>query len=198
VQPLAADCAGDGNLGNGLFAEGGVGAVPQRDADLLHLYVAYQRAAAPAAKASALAALDAEVDRRRAVDGSVRAAVWALLQQPAVLAQLRVSLSPCGHLDSLICQPFSCMFCCVEFGLFCGFPHCDQGGMNAWMQAKYASTNLLLPTEQLLSNSVEAQALQEPIVEQFVSAPLPRTPGLALVDDWDCLRVMPALDFSIS
>jgi hypothetical protein len=33
----------------------------------------------------------------------------------------------------------------------------------------------------------------EPLVEQFVSAPLPRNPGSALVDDWDCLRVCPSL-----
>lgn len=57
------------------------------------------------------------------------------------------------------------------------------------MQVKYAAANLLLPTEQLLGNSADAQSLQVPIVEQFVSAPLPRAPGLALVDDWDCLRV---------
>lgn len=56
-------------------------------------------------------------------------------------------------------------------------------------QAKYANTNLLLPTEQLLGNSAEARQAQAPIVEQFVSAPLPRDENLALVDDWDCLRV---------
>lgn len=67
-----------------------MGAVPQRDADLLHLWVAYQSAAKPAAKAAALAKLDAEIDRRRATDSSIRAAVWNLLQQPAVLVQLQV------------------------------------------------------------------------------------------------------------
>ncbi|CAL8462896.1 g2430 [Coccomyxa elongata] len=141
---------GDGSSGlsaaaNNPFADGGMGAVPQRDADLLHLYTAYQRAAGPAAKAAALAALDAEIDRRRATDNSIRSAVWDLLQQPAVLAQLQV---------------------------------------------KYADANLLLPTQQLLGNSAEATTLQAPIVEQFVSAPLPRSPGLPLVDDWDCLRAM--------
>lgn len=90
-------CAGDGsgglNAASDLFADGGMGAVPQRDADLLHLYTVYQRASGPAAKAAALAALDAEVDRRRATDGSIRSAVWDLLQQPAVLAQLQVFTS---------------------------------------------------------------------------------------------------------
>ena len=57
------------------------------------------------------------------------------------------------------------------------------------MQAKYANTNLLLPSEQLLGNSAEASQAQGPMVEQFVSAPLPRDENLALVDDWDCLRV---------
>ncbi len=88
--------AGDGSSGmyaaNDLFADGGMGAVPQRDADLLHLYTAYQRADGPAAKAAALATLDAEIDRRRATDDSIRSAVWDLLQQPAVLVQLQVRL----------------------------------------------------------------------------------------------------------
>ncbi len=57
------------------------------------------------------------------------------------------------------------------------------------VQAKYANTNLLLPSEQLLGNSAEASQAQGPIVEQFVSSPLPRDENLALVDDWDCLRV---------
>ena len=57
------------------------------------------------------------------------------------------------------------------------------------MQEKYAHTNLLLPSELLLGNSAEALQAQGPIVEQFVSAPLPRDENLALVDDWDCLRV---------
>lgn len=59
------------------------------------------------------------------------------------------------------------------------------------LQVKYADANLLLPTQQLLGNSAEATMMQAPIVEQFVSAPLPRSPGLPLVDDWDCLRVCP-------
>ena len=57
------------------------------------------------------------------------------------------------------------------------------------MQEKYANTNLLLPSELLLSNSAEASQAEGPIVEQFVSAPLPRDEKLALVDDWECLRV---------
>ncbi|CAK0784835.1 hypothetical protein CVIRNUC_008040 [Coccomyxa viridis] len=148
----AADYLGELNTGlesadNDLFSEGGMGAVPQRDADLLHLWTAYTRAATPSKKAAALAALHAEVDKRDAVDSNIRSSVWALLQQPAVLAQL---------------------------------------------QAKYANTNLLLPTEQLLGNSGEAAEIQAPIVEQFVSAPLPRDEKLALVDDWNCLRAMVA------
>ena len=67
-----------------------MGAVPQRDADLLHLWTAYSRAGTPSEKAAALAALHAEVEKRDAVDSRIRASVWALLQQPAVLVQLQV------------------------------------------------------------------------------------------------------------
>ena len=67
-----------------------MGAVPQRDADLLHLWTAYSRAGTPSEKAAALSALDAEVDKRDRVDSTIRSSVWALLQQPAVLAQLQV------------------------------------------------------------------------------------------------------------
>ncbi len=67
-----------------------MGAVPQRDADLLHLWTAYSRAGTPSEKAAALAALDAEVDARNRVDSTIRSSVWAMLQQPAVLAQLQV------------------------------------------------------------------------------------------------------------
>ena len=67
-----------------------MGAVPQRDADLLHLWTAYSRAGTPSKKAAALSALDAEVDKRSRVDSTIRSSVWALLQQPAVLAQLQV------------------------------------------------------------------------------------------------------------
>ncbi len=60
-------------------------------------------------------------------------------------------------------------------------------------QAKYADSNLLLPSREQLLGSADAALVDipAPIVEQFVSAPLPRAPGLALVDDWDCLRVRP-------
>lgn len=70
-----------------------MGAVPQRDADLLHLWTAYSRAGTPSEKAAALAALHAEVDKRDRVDSTVRSSVWAMLQQPAVLAQLQVAAS---------------------------------------------------------------------------------------------------------
>lgn len=52
------------------------------------------------------------------------------------------------------------------------------------VQEKYAGSNLLLP-----SPGQNAADIPKPLVEQFVSAPLPRASGLALVDDWDCLRV---------
>lgn len=89
---FAGDDSGSLSASNTLFADGGMGAVPQRDADLLQLYTAYQRAATPADKTAALAVLDAEIDRRRAVDNGIRSAVWDLLQQPAVLTQLQVGV----------------------------------------------------------------------------------------------------------
>lgn len=56
------------------------------------------------------------------------------------------------------------------------------------LQERYAGSNLLLPEV-----GQNTEPLAAALVEQFVSAPLPRTPGLALVDDWDCLRVCPVL-----
>ena len=79
-----------------------MGAVPQRDADLLHLWTAYSRAGPPSEKAAALTALDAEVDKRDRVDSTIRSSVWAMLQQPAVLAQLQV-LAPANR-ASLTCH----------------------------------------------------------------------------------------------
>ena len=76
-----------------------MGAVPQRDADLLHLWTAYARASGHVAKSGALAALDAAIDARAAVDGAVRAAVRGLLRQPAVLALLQARMP--AHLEDL-------------------------------------------------------------------------------------------------
>ena len=90
AEVLADRTAGVQGADNDLFSDGGMGAVPQRDADLLHLWTAYTRAETPSKKAAALAALHAEVAKRDAVDSNIRSSVWALLQQPAVLAQLQV------------------------------------------------------------------------------------------------------------
>lgn len=57
------------------------------------------------------------------------------------------------------------------------------------MQENYAATNLLLPN--LASNP--AEPVSQSLVEQFVSAQLPREYGAPLVDDWDCLRVSPSM-----
>ena len=103
VEVLDDRTAGVQGADNDLFSEGGMGAVPQRDADLLHLWTAYARAEAPAKKAAALAALHAEVDKRDAVDSRIRSSVWALLQQPAVLAQLQVLTPPCPVHPCMLC-----------------------------------------------------------------------------------------------
>lgn len=68
-----------------------MGTVPQREADLLPLWAAVQRAASPAAKVEALAALHAETGRRLEVDIRVRKAMGRLLAQPEVLSTIQVS-----------------------------------------------------------------------------------------------------------
>ena len=66
---------------------------------------------------------------------------------------------------------------------------CICGGLTPDMlrQDKYRHTNLLLP-----SLSAEMPMLPPAIVEQFVTGELPRPTGVALVDNWDCLRVRAA------
>ena len=106
-----ADCtAGVQGADNDLFSEGGMGAVPQRDADLLHLWTAYTRAETPTKKTAALAALHAEADKRDTVDSNIRSSVWALLQQPAVLAQLQVVKLRATR------RKHSCMLCACIYG----------------------------------------------------------------------------------
>lgn len=65
----------------------------QRDADLLHLWTEFQRAAPGAAKTRATEALQGEIANRAKVDADVRAAVVHLLGQPEFLSGLQVSLS---------------------------------------------------------------------------------------------------------
>ena len=67
-------------------------------------------------------------------------------------------------------------------------PVCEQQGSLLHLQAKYAYANLLLPALPAAGGNA-AVDIAAPVVEQFVSAPLPRAPGLPLVDDWNCLRV---------
>ena len=74
-----------------------MGTVPQREADLLPLWAAVQRAASPAAKVEALAALHAETGRRLEVDTRVRKAVGHLLAQPEVLSAVQVIAMSCSH-----------------------------------------------------------------------------------------------------
>ena len=68
--------------------------VPQREADLVPLRVAVQRARTPAELAVAVAALDAELSRRRRIDQSVRRAVSELLNGKANIDLLQVRAGP--------------------------------------------------------------------------------------------------------
>ena len=85
--------AGDGSNGQLSSAQlpHNMGTVPQREADLLPLWAAVQRAASPAAKVEALAALHAETGRRLEVDTRVRKAMGHLMAQPEVLSTIQVS-----------------------------------------------------------------------------------------------------------
>ena len=85
------------------YAHGGHQSVPQRDADLLHLWTVYQRAAPGAAKAAALEALNAETDSRAKVDAAVRHAVKLFLGQPEFLATLKVQFAASPPKATQIC-----------------------------------------------------------------------------------------------
>lgn len=76
--------------------------VPQRDADLLHLWTVYLQAAAGAAKAQALASFNAEVGKRAHMDAAVRSLVQGLLSNVSVLTAIQVKLA--------------CLFCFVFRG----------------------------------------------------------------------------------
>lgn len=70
-----------------------MGALPQRDADLAHLFHRYTAAAQGPAKAAALRELNVEVSRRAEVDAGVRAAVGHLLARTNALALLAARYS---------------------------------------------------------------------------------------------------------
>lgn len=65
------------------------GAVPQRDADLAHLWHKFSTAPEGPAKAAALSQLSAETSARSRVDAAVRAAVQHLLDRTNAAALLR-------------------------------------------------------------------------------------------------------------
>ncbi|KAK9806827.1 hypothetical protein WJX72_004028 [[Myrmecia] bisecta] len=98
----AADYLGEHNAGTGkkdpweartATANGAMAAVPQRDADLLHLWTAFNRAATSGEKARAMAALDAEISSRARIDKGVRTAVADLLMQPEVMATMQATFA---------------------------------------------------------------------------------------------------------
>lgn len=82
VGGFASDLSSD----NGFSQE----SILQRDADLLHLWTVYTRAAPGAPKAEALARFSEETSRRARVDGAVRAVSRDLLEQPSILVSLQV------------------------------------------------------------------------------------------------------------
>ncbi|KAL4452145.1 hypothetical protein ABPG75_007807 [Micractinium tetrahymenae] len=85
--PLAQPLLGNDGEDAGAAGEGApwvqLGAVAQREADLLPLWHAAQTAPEGAARAAAARELEAEVSRRTALDASVTAAVRRLLASPA-------------------------------------------------------------------------------------------------------------------
>ena len=85
--------AGSGGLeavgsGPGARLEG----TPQRQADLVPLRVAVQRAGSQAERARAQDTLDAELSRRRSADRAVRQVVAEMLRQPEVAQLLMVRM----------------------------------------------------------------------------------------------------------
>ncbi|KAK9790770.1 hypothetical protein WJX73_004252 [Symbiochloris irregularis] len=137
--------------GNG--ADGGAAppalqeSVPQRDADLLHLWTVYTRApAAGGAKAKALQAFQAEVDRRATVDLAVRAAVGNLLSNATVMEMIQATyrntnlLLPNLAVDNNANAAASAieMFTTSALPRAAGTPlvddwDCLRGMMNAWI-----------------------------------------------------------------
>lgn len=113
-QPVA-NYMGEKNTGGGVWAREGVAsggdtppwttleAVPQRDADLLYLFTKYTRAEGEA-KVDALRELNAEVAKRAELDGSMRAAVRALLQRSNALGLLQARYPGQDLLSLLVTQ----------------------------------------------------------------------------------------------
>lgn len=81
----------DGNQLSEQYAHGGHQSVLQRDADLLHLQTEFERAAPGPAKVSALAAFNAEKNKRAGVDKAIRDAVRDFLSQPEFLILVQVA-----------------------------------------------------------------------------------------------------------
>lgn len=75
------------------------GSVPQRVADLLHLWTVYTEARPGGDKARALSVFSEEVNKRAATDAAVRGVVSTLLGNATVLGLIRVSTI--GHLDHI-------------------------------------------------------------------------------------------------
>lgn len=79
------------------------GAVPQRDADLAHLWHKFASSPEGPAKAAALSQLSAETSSRSRVDAEVRASVQRLLDHTNALALLRTKFG--AQLPLLAAQP---------------------------------------------------------------------------------------------
>lgn len=78
-------------------------ATPQREADLVPLRVAVQRASSIADRALAQAELDAELNRRKSADRAVREVVAEALRQPGVRIVYQVRRVHChgGPVDRM-------------------------------------------------------------------------------------------------
>lgn len=110
-EEVAAEFMGYGNTGarQQATANGAVrswapqGAVPQRDADLAHLWHKFASSPEGPAKAAALSQLSAETSSRSRVDAEVRASVQRLLDHTNALALLRTKFG--AQLPLLAAQP---------------------------------------------------------------------------------------------
>lgn len=102
-------CAGDGNFSAVVEDSGYSDSLLQRDAELLPLYLAVERASNGPEAEQASAALQQALDARSCVDTAIKQAVSSLLSEPEVLNLVQVSMqaSPNFPTSLLHAKPYT-------------------------------------------------------------------------------------------
>lgn len=161
-----------------------LGAVPQREADLVPLYHRYQTAEEGPAKAEARRHLEAEASGRHA--GRALAAWWPRQHplHPAELgaALLALSLTAASFVSVQVSRRAE-----LDASVHTAVQHLlTHTNALALLRSKYGE---LLAPELLLGGDGGRGGDDGGLAELLVGGELPRPAGAALVDDWDCLRV---------